>query len=290
MRITILDRSDLDGIPSGSGMVRHGNTYHIVGDDAPFLYSMDSSSGSVTTTRLVDAVNLSGHRIVKSEKPDFEAMELVGDREMVIFGSGSKSPNRDVFMRVLLTDPFTVEKHDISDFYNNLRALPHLKDSELNIEATAFRNGHIYLFNRNRNLVLQFLYDDLLAHLRGEVAFPPPSVTPFNLPVIGGVQAGFSGAVALTHAPKIIFTASVERTDNAYDDGEIMGSLIGMFDIADDGVSTTFTHCPIASGNTPLKIESVAVGEERAIGETQLFLISDDDKGHSTLLECVLFW
>src|SRR5690606_20368636 len=133
---------------------------------------------------------------------------------------------------ILLKDSITVEKYDISNFYNNLRKLPIFKDSELNIEATAFHNNQIFLFNRKKNLIIKFQYKALLSYIKGERDFPKPEIKQYSLPIINGIEAGFSGATALLGEPRIIFTASVENTDNAYDDGEILGSFIGMIDIS----------------------------------------------------------
>lgn len=228
--------------------------------------------------------------MLKSDKPDLEALEMIEPYEMVIFGSGSKSPQRDIFIRILMDDSMRVERFEISDLYNSLRNLPIFNNSELNIEATAFSNNQVFLFNRKKNLVIQFDYSDFLGHIKGETAFPQPIVRQYSLPTINGVEAGFSGATTLKSQPKIIFTASVENTDNAYDDGEILGSYIGMIDISHNNISKSFDCCQIPTEGPALKVESVSIEKEISPGNTEVVLITDDDKGNSVVLKGVLIW
>ena len=289
MTLTIVDEIQLEKITSGSGIIKSGEIYYVVGDDSPYLYSLNRDFKTISKTPLLDPADFS-ERILKSEKPDFEAMELIDENEIVVFGSGSKSPQRNVFLRILLEEPLKIEKYDISDFYNKLIQLPIFKDSELNIEATAFRNNQLFLFNRRPNLIIRFEYKDFLAYLSDGIDFPQPEIRQFSLPEINEIEAGFSGATALMDEPKIIFTASVENNQNAYEDGEILGSLIGIVDISDNTISESFEYCQIPNAGANLKIESVTVEKEISSGETKVVLISDDDQGNSTLLTGLLLW
>jgi len=290
MEFTVFERISVDTIPSGSGIIKTGNTYHIIGDDSPYLFSLNSEFEVITKSPLLDLLSISDNRILKSEKPDFEALELIGQHELVVFGSGSKSPQRDVFVRIELGDSMKIEKYEISGFYDNLRNLPIFNNSELNIEASAFHNNRIYLFNRRKNLIIQFDYPELLAYLRGEAAFPDPVIQEFDLPTINGIEAGFSGATTLQGEPTIIFTASVENTDNAYDDGEILGSYVGLIDISDHHIAESFQYCQIPNEGANLKVESVSVEKEVELGKAELVLITDDDKGNSIVLKGILSW
>ncbi len=252
MKIEVLKHVKIEGVPSGSGIVKSGDVYYVIGDDLPFLFTLDKEFKVISKTRILDSVSTSDRRIIKSKKPDFESLEMIGDSELIVFGSGSLSPQRDVFIRILLNDSMLIESYGIVEFYNSLRSLPILNDFELNIEATAFYNNQLYLFNRKKNLIIRFEYKELLAHIKGEVAFPQPEIWPFSLPKINGIESGFSGAATLKNEPKIIFTASVEDTDNAYDDGEILGSFIGMIDISNKNVSEVLNYCHI-----PFKIRKL---------------------------------
>ena len=208
----------------------------------------------------------------------------------MIFGSGGKSPQRDVFVQVFLNQEITIEKYDLTRFSNHLRSLPVLKDAELNIEATAFHEGQLYLFNRRKNVIFKFDYGQFLSFLKDEAALPMIEVHAYILPTINKVEAGFSGATILKDQPKIIFTASVEDTDNPYDDGEILGSFIGMIDISNKTISDHFEYCELSNSEEHYKVESVTIDEEISVVKTKIILITDDDEGNSMILESVLLW
>lgn len=290
MKITDTNTIKLENVPSGSGIAKSGDAYYVIGDDSPFLFTLNEEFEVISKTRLLDSDELLGKRIIKCEKPDFETLEMINENELVVFGSGSKSPQRDVFVRILLKDSVIVESYVITDFYDRLRNLPLLQDSELNIEATAFRDNHIFLFNRKKNLIIKFEYSDLLSYIKGEAAFPKPEIKEYFLPTINGIEAGFSGATALKAELKIIFTAAVEDTDNAYDDGEILGSFIGMIDISDNNLADIIDYCAVPSTEQNFKVESVTIEEEISSGKTRVVLITDDDMGNSIIIESILAW
>lgn len=290
MQIRILNLQKLPDLPSGSGLVSTRDRYYAIGDDSPYLFTLSKSFKIIDKTLLIESSQSVTERITKGEKSDFESLEMIGEKEMVVFGSGSKTPQRDVFVRILLQENITVESYNITAFYDHLRAMPELQDSELNIEATAYHHGNLYLFNRKKNLILKFNYEKLLTFITGQTRFPAPEVREFKLPEINGIEAGFSGATAFKDSARIIFTASVENTLNAYDDGEILGSLIGWIDISQDIISDVIDYCFIPNTSENFKVESVTIVEEISPDLTRIGLITDDDLGNSILMETDLFW
>lgn len=290
MKINNIKHKNLTQLPSGSGIAKYSDGYYIIGDDSPYLYFLNSEFDEISKTLISDDKNFNGQRIIKSEKADFETLELINENELVVFGSGGKSPQRDVFIRIFLNDEVTVEKYNITGFYNHLRNLPIFKNSELNIEATAFSADELYLFNRRKNLLIKFNYGHFLSFIKGESPIPKLSIKEYSLPKIKGIEAGFSGATILKNQPKIIFTASVEDTINPYDDGEILGSFIGMIDLSNKTISNRFDFCQIPNTDENFKVESVTIKEEISVGETKVILITDDDQGNSMIIESLLLW
>lgn len=288
MKITILDTKELENVPSGSGLAKSKDIYYVIGDDSPYLFALNSAFEVISKTELLDNYNLSKGRIKKSEKPDFETLEMIDEDEMVIFGSGSKSPQRDIFIRVLLKDSLQIQQYEISNFYNELRNLPIFQDSELNIEATAYYNKNLFLFNRKKNLIISFKYQDFLNYINKISGIPEMKISSYSLPKINGIESGFSGATILKTSSKIIFTATVEDTNNAYDDGEILGSFVGLIDLTDNTFSNTFEYCEIPYEGTKLKVESVTVEEEITNKKAKLVFVTDDDKGSSIILKTLL--
>lgn len=290
MEIQITNHRKLLNIPSGSGIVKSHTHYYIIGDDSPLLFKLNEEFETVSTIQLINSDHVVGNRIIKAEKPDFESLELIGDDELVAFGSGSKSPQRNVFLHILLKDPLKIEQYDLTEFYDGLRNLKIMQNSELNIEGVAFNDHYLFLFNRKKNIIFKFNFSAFINYVKKKAPFPKFEIQEFTLPKINGIEAGFSGATVLRKNSKIIFTASVEDTTNAYDDGEILGSFIGMIDIDSNAIPTNFEYCAIPNINEVFKVESVTVVKEVSKGKTNLVLITDDDLGNSILLESTIKW
>ncbi len=101
MNFTIEKSFSTSKIPSGSGIIKSNNKYYVVGDDSPYLFILDNDLNIIDQKELIDTKSLNETRIKKSKKPDFEAFEKINDQEFVIFGSGSKLPERVIFIKIL---------------------------------------------------------------------------------------------------------------------------------------------------------------------------------------------
>lgn len=287
MNIKIQKISCIDDFPSGSGLASKGEKLYAIGDDSPFLYVINSDFQVENKISLLEVPteDFKGNRIKKKKKADFETLEMISENELIAFGSGSKSPQRDVFVRVFLSEPTKTEKYSISDFYTHLKELPSLKDSELNIEATAFSNGFLYLCNRANNSIIKIDYHEFISYLKtGNL--PKIEMNQVSLPKIEGIEAGFSGATFFENS-KILFTASVEATDDAYNDGEIIGSLAGIIDIS-DFQKAKVTHYNFIPSENPIKVESVTILPSKSTHNTDVVFITDDDNGNTKLIKAVL--
>lgn len=288
--IKVLNHRVLKGISSASGIIKIHDKYLIIGDDSPYIFSLSDKFDVISKFPIDFQNNLKVGRIEKAIKKDFEAMELIGEQEIIIFGSGSKSPERDICNKISIKDFHILKTYNISEFYDKLRKLDILQDSYLNIEAVAYRDGNLFLFNRGQNCIFTFNYQELMEYFENLIPLPSFKINSYKLPEIGGIESGFSGATTLANHPFIIFTSSVEDTPNAYDDGEILGSFVGMIEIVEDGLSTTFKSVKFPSIQKTLKIESVTIKEEIKYGTTKIVVVTDDDIEESLILECELTW
>lgn len=288
MEFRLTDQTKLKNLPSGSGLAKLGEFYYVVGDDAPYLFCLNADFEIIAKIQLLENADVLDARIQKHQKPDFECLEAIGAQEMVVFGSGSKSPERDVFVRILLEETVRVVRYKITEFYELLRSLPIMENSELNIEAVAFHNQQLYLFNRKKNLIIRFDYQAFLKHLNDRLFFPEMQISAYHLPEINGIEAGFSGATISAALSKIIFTATVEDTDNAYDDGEILGSLVGTIDLIKNEPSANFEWCAVSNKGEKLKVESVVLDKVVSNTEVKLVFVTDDDRGNSLVLRGLL--
>lgn len=290
MQLTILYKKELEGILSASGMVKHHESYYIIGDDSPYLYRLNRHFETIEEYPVQKIVNLpQTGRIEKKRKPDFEALELVNDNEIIGFGSGSKSPERDVLLRIKLDETASVKRSDLSKFYRKLKSSPPLKNSELNIEAVAFYKRWLYLFNRGKNVIFRINYQAFLDHVDKGGMLPDLEYSEFNLPEIEGIQAGFSGATIDEKTGMVLITASVENTPNAYDDGEVLGSFIGVFRLENEQVLPG-QWLLIEGPEKPLKVESVTIDKRNGAGDLDVIMVTDSDGGRSRILRANLLF
>ena len=206
------------GIGSASGLVYKDNSLFVISDNSSFLYEYHIQEKELSKIKLQEN---SQENIPKKDKFDFEAITLKGN-ELHLLGSGStaKREKRIVFN---LETKEVVQK-DLSKLYQNLKPTHSIADDELNIEGALFDNEKWLLFQRgnganSRNGV--FKTKSLEIECPNEFVKVP-------LPKIKHVETSFTDAILVED--KIYFLATAEDTTSTYDDGEILGSIIGRMD------------------------------------------------------------
>ena len=291
MNLTLQQRLTLDGVPSASGIVQHNDSLYVVGDNAAWLYQLTNDFKVGNRRLLMDGVTDS--ILPKASKPDLESMttfNIANEEELLIFGSGSKSPERDVAVRVSLDVDKAPKVYALERLYASLRSSGVIDASTLNIEAAATVGDDLYLFNRETNTVLVYDLKTLLKSLDGNDDLPTPKTYALTLPKLNGLQVKFSGATAIPNQKHLVFTASVEDTPNTYDDGEVLGSYVGTIDLAKLKDSYRPTCVPIMKDGEmiPIKVESVEVLKVVDTHNFELVMVTDSDGGDSELLVGVL--
>jgi hypothetical protein len=284
MEVKVISKSKL-AVPSASGIVKHKDAYYIIGDNTPWIFKLNEQMDVVGKTLIADSVFIEDSIIQKSEKPDFEGLELVNENEILLFGSGSKTPEREHVIRYNLENK-SIEKYHLTEFYAGLRAHDILKDSELNIEALACFRNRLYILNRRKNVIFEYTLTDFLDYLGKRIEFPVPKIYEVMLPSSNGIDAGLSGATMFTET-KMLITASLEATDNAYDDGEILGSYVGVIDLSNENNGVVLSNCALIQkeGETlPIKVESVTIDKIYS-DAIELILVTDNDGGDSEILK-----
>lgn len=284
MNVEIISWQILEEVPSASGIVKYKEGFYVIGDDSPYLFHLDKNLKVCSKTQIYSSEKMQGNRIPKIDKPDFEAMEMISGTEILIFGSGSKSPERDVCVLVEIGETITHKKFDVSSFYDHIREMDIMQGYELDIEGLALYGGLLYLFNRGRNIIFSFSLKIFLAYCKMGTPFPIPRANLFSLPRINGLQAGFSGATNLGDKPYLLFTASVEDTPNAYEDGDILGSFIGLIAIRHGALANEILSERIPDPGFPLKVESIIVDKAVSKIKTDLILVTDNDGAPSEIL------
>lgn len=298
MRAQIIQRLTLDGILSASALERAGAFWYIAGDDASELYRLDDTFRLVGTTPLLQSPAIGIARATKAAKLDLEAMTAVtwrGRTELLVFGSGSKSPMRDFCFRADITDPDAprgVAQVSLTPLYDVLRNTPQFVGTQkLNLEAAAATDKEIFLFQRGNisgnNALAAYDLAAFMQFLEGETnLLPTPRVTRFALPVLQNRSSGFSAATFLNDA-QILFAATVEDTENEIDDGATLGSFVGMLEQQAEWRMQWVAPVTASEKIAPVKIEGLSLlGAETRTFHCVAVTDSDGEPSELLLVDC----
>ncbi|MBC5775599.1 hypothetical protein H8S95_16095 [Pontibacter sp. KCTC 32443] len=299
---TITAKHFYKDIPSGSGIEATSEGFYIIGDDTPFLYQLDKNYNQVAKYELFDTADFKKGRIPKPLKPDLESLTTFKYKNksyLFTLGSGSSEVRNKAYLVELpiVAEKAVVKVIDLKELFNTLQKNKSVVGEELlNIEGLDFSEDKVYLLqralNKAGNLVLTFELSDFNSFLFEGKPLPAPALYFAKLPSLQGYQAGFSGAYVLDE--KLFFTASVESAPDAIQDGEVLGSYVGYIPLADLPKATSQDKPVIAKaekitdkkGGTYIgKVESLVVEKGVKPGKYKVIAISDDDKGHSEILE-----
>jgi hypothetical protein len=208
------------GIGSASGLIYKDNNLFIIGDNSGFLYEYNIESKNLQRHEIIENAT---ENIIKSEKPDFEAITHFGDN-LYVFGSGSTAKrNKMIEINTLEKE---IRTNDLVDLYSVMQSFAEIKPEDFNIEGAIYTGEEWYLFNRGNGKSAK----NVLFTIQGKNLINEFNILSNNykLPKINGVRSSFTDAVAIDD--KIYFVATAENTISTYDDGEILGSFIGCID------------------------------------------------------------
>ena len=204
----------IKGIGSASGLIYHNDVLFVISDNSTFLYQYVIDKDVVLKFPLVENPQ---ENIAKQDKLDLEALTSFGN-QLFIFGSGSTEKRNSMFSLDLTNDK--VEKNDLSNLYSFLRNIAELENDELNIEGAICVDKTMYLFQRGNG-----------ANSKNGIFIIPDSQDkqiqyfPVELPLLDEVETTFTDALLVDNY--IYFLATAEDTISTYEDGEVLGSIIG---------------------------------------------------------------
>lgn len=290
----------VQSISSGSGMVPYGNGYLVVGDDTPYLFTVDQAFG-LRDQSILKPYPMEYRRIDKSRKPDYEAMARFSDPTgdwVLVLGSGSKKNVREVGF-LLSADQRVVLERSLAPLYKQLAAAGGLNGKQtLNIEGLAVARNQAFFFNRGNsgpNLIFRADLGEVVAYMHGErETLSRVDRYDIRLPVVKGFEATFSGADYWPQRDALVFTASVEATGDAYADGAVLGSYVGLVRLDElragerNDLSDKLVRLSNKQGRPLLtKVESIALTGSDA-RQAKGALVSDNDDGTSVFFDFTL--
>ncbi len=294
MTITINKQEDVKTIPSSSGIEWNNGRLFAVSDDSPWLFEFNAS-WELQNKLTLREYEMENGRVPKKVKPDYEALADDGET-LVVLSSGSKSPTRD-FGYIIDSKTRDFKEIVLTDLYKEFKKAAHIpEDGEINIEAITAAEGSFFIFHRGNNssnIAFKLAKDEFYAYFNGKSsAMPTIKVLEVTLPSIKNFASGFSGATYIPELKAFLITSSVEATEDAYNDGEILGSFIGYVPMADftNGKDLTDVFKPIIIDGKPLitKLESITVKKIVNNKKLEVTAASDNDTGVSEFFELTL--
>lgn len=277
-------------VAGASGIVRIGSWLHLVSDDEHHVYSWQLPMLDDAAMSPFSVGDLPPDPVArKALKADVESLLVLRSGSTMLLvglGSGSTERRRSGFAFRLDDDGGIVagaSAFDLGPVYDLLAT----DDEPPNVEGAAQVGNAVVLLLRSStggNRVARLASDELFAGIAtGRIPGDAlASVTSCHLGELGGVPLGFTDAASIDD--ELWFSAAAEDTANAYDDGEVRGSVIGCLDAAGSGVHRSWELDLPGS-----KVEGIT----RASADDEplrLWLVTDqdDETRPSRLLECTI--
>ncbi|GAA4313168.1 hypothetical protein GCM10023183_32610 [Nibribacter koreensis] len=285
-------------LPSASGIEKVENRYYVIGDDSPYLFTLNENFKIIARTKLLEPKEVTGGRIPKSVKPDLEAitsLSIEGENFLFILGSGATEYRNKGYLvpidRGRLGKVLTV---GLTPLYQGLQKNQQVTGTaSLNIEGVAANEEFLYVLQRfspgGQNVLVLYAMEEVIPFLMGLSPAPVPRhIQPWALPDLEKIKTGFSGVTAYDNG-QLLFTASAEETPNAILDGQVYGSLIGWLS---PNFSATSAQKPqqvaiVTEQDGSVykgKLESISLVEPLKDGGYQAVAVADSDDGQSELI------
>lgn len=216
--VSIGNHYKISGIGSASGLALRGNSLFIISDNSTYLYEYNILKNNL---RKIPLAKNPIENIIKKDKLDFESI-VFHNNELHLIGSGSTAKRE----KKVIYNPMskTIEEKELSQLYKKLKQSHSIANDELNIEGALYHNKNWHLFQRgngasSKNGIFKTKSLEIESHTE---------FIEVSLPKIKLAETSFTDAILVED--KIYFLATAEDTTSTYDDGEILGSLIGKMD------------------------------------------------------------
>ncbi|TDE06101.1 DUF6929 family protein [Flavobacterium hiemivividum] len=264
-KITLELFTTIIGLGSASGLFFQGNFLYLIGDNSGFLYEYNIVDSNLKKYPLLENPS---QNIPKKDKPDFESLTHFGDT-LYVFGSGSTA-KRNAMIEFDLNTRKKSTTNNLVDLYAVMQSFGYINPEDFNLEGAIYDGENWYFFNRGNGSSSKNVIFTLHAKKLNE-EFSLLS-NDYKLPKIKGVRTSFTDAILVDN--KIYFLATAENTISTYDDGEVLGSIIGRIDL--ESMKIDFTK-KISPTN---KFEGLTLYSQN---ENQIQFLLCEDKDTDTL-------
>ena len=230
-------------VAAASGVVRRAEYVYVVGDDELFLAVFDASSDDPGKLHRV----LSGELPASAEerkkrKPDLEVLTVLPPFDshpygaLLGLGSGS-TPERDRGFSWALAADGSLDDKPVELNLTPLYELLRRELEALNVEGAAVMGDELWLLQRGNskegaNVVVALELAEVRDSLVNDQTLACSELghtLAFDLGELQGQALTFSDASPLDDG-LLVFTASAEASESTYEDGAILGSVVGTID------------------------------------------------------------
>lgn len=281
--LTLTDVVHLPDFPSGSSIEYLNGKFYIAGDDAREILILDNRYRRIGSQRLFES---DGIRIPKQDKLDIEASAFItwqGSEQLFLLGSGSGSRRKKGLL--VSVDTAFIELNTVT-LANQIAE----KGIDVNIEGLTVIDNTLVLANRGSG---SQPFNHLI--LTGQIATDTTwskdiRIARLGLPESGkSIFLGVSEVHFLKQRDLMLVTLTTEATPNAYDDGEIGDSYLGLIYNASAKLKREYVEIDYLRNLTQVdsrfaghKVEGICVQYVNP-GESILYMVSDNDNGETTL-------
>ena len=256
----------IKGIAAPSGLLYTQNVLFVISDSSNFLYQYDIAKKLLLKFPLVKDAK---ENIEKVNKPDLESITQHGN-QLIMLGSGSTKKRNSMFTLDLGSD--ALQSQDLSALYQKLKDVGSFSDDQLNIEGAIYAHQTMLLFQRGNSKNSQNGIFIIPNNQEDGIRF-----VPISLPTLDDIETTFTDAILVND--KIYFLACAENTTSTYEDGEVLGTILGVMH------APTFEIIDVQLLSEHQKFEGITLYKE---SETELeFLLCEDND--TALLESNIF-
>ena len=288
--IQFIKHSVINDFQSGSSLDFYQDLIFVVGDDAKDIVILDKDFNEVNRVNVFQSET---KRIPKDVKYDLETSTIVdidGVPNLLILGSGAKQEFRSVgYLIPLNTKTIINEPFKYNTFVRRLKEETDIK--EINIEGCTSLPNKFILSNRGNksnpdNLLI--ITENMFWENQENV---PISISRILIP---DKDAAVSEIYYEKETDSLFFTASIEHTTNAIDDGNIGDSFLGYIKDISSKIDKNTVEVDYFKNLVELsdvfvkqKIEGICI-EESNENYFIINLVSDNDNEESSIFKIKL--
>jgi len=277
MKLKLLDYREIPDLPVGSNLEFFNETLYLVDDDASDMVALNKKWQTLASHKLL---RYDEPQILPGSRSDFEAttiIEVNSIPRLLVLGFDAKDKHHKAILVNL--DDYTKEEHDITEFYNRLKATVGV----INIESAAIVLGKLILCNRDHKAAPENHIIVTDADFYRNQANAEITTVSFDLPQTPNQVVGLSGLAYSYKNDWLVVTLLSESADK--DHATTGDSYLAVIENASRKVvrkkmkvNSLFHLNDSSEGFVGYNMKSVCIRNEKS-RRLKLYLLADNKAG-----------